>query len=109
MGKSRGGQVRDAATTLGTGERGVGEDAVGGRQRYSEELLKDTAEYWGTRGGREFSREAARQILENLTGFFGILMEWDARSKDGGGGTGGTKSPIGIADDGREAGTGPVS
>ena len=31
---------------------------------------------WQPRLGRDLSREDARQIIENVTGFFAILAEW---------------------------------
>lgn len=35
-----------------------------------------TIALWRPRLGREISREDARQIAENVTGFFAILAEW---------------------------------
>jgi hypothetical protein len=35
-----------------------------------------TREIWKPRLGRDLSREDARQIVENMTGFFAILTEW---------------------------------
>ena len=99
---------RETVTHLGASVAGARNGAAP-PHRYSEELLKNTAEYWRGRGGRELSGEDARQILENLTGFFGTLMEWDARSAEGGGGTPGTKSPIESPMMEGEAGTRPLS
>ena len=101
---SQGGQVRARVTQVGAGEGAASEDTGVVRQRYSEELLRDTAAVCGRRAGCEFSGEDVRQILENLTGYFGVLKEWEARSREGGGGgTDGTKSPIRKADDGRQS------
>ena len=36
----------------------------------------DAAEVWQPRLGRDLSREDARQIAENVTGFFAVLAEW---------------------------------
>lgn len=33
------------------------------------------------RYGRKLTREEAREILANLTGFFEILLEWDREAK----------------------------
>ncbi len=41
-----------------------------------EDLIDRTRKVWKTRIGRDLSREDARQIAENVTGFFGILAEW---------------------------------
>ena len=40
------------------------------------ELLDDTIAIWQPRAKRPLSREDAREILENLTGFFSVLREW---------------------------------
>jgi hypothetical protein len=42
----------------------------------NDNLIDRTREVWKPRLGRELSREDARQIVENVTGFFGILIEW---------------------------------
>ncbi len=44
----------------------------------TEAALEETIAFWQPIAGRELSREDARQIRENLTGFFRVLMEWDA-------------------------------
>ena len=40
------------------------------------ELIGRTRRVWQPRLGRDLSREDARQIAENVTGFFSILAEW---------------------------------
>ena len=42
----------------------------------NDNLIDRTREVWQTRLGRDLSREDARQIAENVTGFFAILVEW---------------------------------
>ena len=42
----------------------------------NDKLIDRTHEVWKPRLGRELSREDARQIVENVTGFFAILTEW---------------------------------
>ena len=42
----------------------------------NENVIDRTREVWKPRLGRDLSREDARQIVENVTGFFGILIEW---------------------------------
>jgi hypothetical protein len=39
-------------------------------------LIDRTRAVWQPRLGRDLSREDARQIAENVTGFFAILSEW---------------------------------
>jgi hypothetical protein len=41
-----------------------------------DELIGRTREVWQRRLGRDLSREEARQIAENVTGFFTLLAEW---------------------------------
>jgi hypothetical protein len=42
----------------------------------NDNLINRTREVWKPRLGRDLSREDARQIVENVTGFFAILIEW---------------------------------
>ena len=46
---------------------------------WSEDLIKQSQELWSERYGREISRREAEEILTNLTGFFRILLEWEAK------------------------------
>lgn len=41
-----------------------------------EKLLARTREVWQPRLGRDLTDEDARQIMHNVTGFFGVLAEW---------------------------------
>ena len=41
-----------------------------------DDLIRRTREVWQPRLGRDLSREDARQIAENVTGFFSVLAEW---------------------------------
>jgi len=42
----------------------------------NDNLSDRTRQVWQPRLGRNLSREDARQIAENVTGFFTILAEW---------------------------------
>jgi hypothetical protein len=42
----------------------------------NENLIDRTRQIWGPRLGRHLSNEDARQIAENVTGFFALLAEW---------------------------------
>ena len=42
----------------------------------NDNLIDRTREVWQTRLERDLSREDARQIVENVTGFFALLAEW---------------------------------
>ena len=41
-----------------------------------DDLIRRTREVWQPRLGRDLSREDARQIAANITGFFSVLAEW---------------------------------
>jgi hypothetical protein len=40
-------------------------------------LLDETIATWQPRASRPLTREDARQIIENMTGFFNVLRDWD--------------------------------
>ncbi len=42
----------------------------------NDNLIDRTIETWQPRLDRDLSREDARQIVENVTGFFSVLAEW---------------------------------
>ena len=42
----------------------------------NDNLIDWTCRLWRSRFGCELSREDARQVAENVTGFFAILGEW---------------------------------
>jgi hypothetical protein len=44
-----------------------------------EAFLRHVLGTWQPLSGRELSLEDARQIAENLTGFFGVLLRWQER------------------------------
>ncbi len=46
------------------------------------QLIARTRETWQLRAGRNLSDEDAREIAENVTGFFRLLFEWEAREKE---------------------------
>jgi len=41
-----------------------------------DHLIDQTVELWQPRSRRALSREDARQMVENVTGFFVVLAEW---------------------------------
>ena len=57
-----------------------GEPTVGSSVKLSEpandSLINQTIRVWQPRCPHSLSREDARQIVENVTGFFSILHEW---------------------------------
>ena len=42
----------------------------------NDNFIERTRQLWKRRLGRDLSREDARQIAEDVTGFFAILAEW---------------------------------
>ncbi len=45
--------------------------------RYSPELNEQTISVFESRTGRVISEEEARQAVENISGFFRVLQEWE--------------------------------
>lgn len=41
------------------------------------DYIDETVAFWQKRSKRQLSREDGREIVENLTGFFRVLQEWD--------------------------------
>ena len=46
------------------------------------QLIARTKETWQPRAACSLSDEDAREIAENVTGFFRLLLEWEAREKE---------------------------
>ena len=46
------------------------------------QLLEQTKQFWQARTRKPLSDEDAREMIENITGFFKILIEWDEKEKD---------------------------
>src|SRR5262245_55174828 len=44
-------------------------------------LIDGTLEFWQPKTTRRLSREDAREIVENLTGFFLLLTEWELQDR----------------------------
>jgi len=64
-----GGQEHGAA-------RAVRRSSMKPPQSASDNLIDRTRHVWKARLGRDLSREDARQIVANVTGFFSLLGEW---------------------------------
>ena len=46
------------------------------------QLIARTKATWQPRAARSLSDEDAREIAENVTGFFRLLLEWEASDKE---------------------------
>ena len=56
-------------------------------KKYEDNLIDRTLEVWQPRNAQRLSDEDARAILENVKGFFTLLLEWETneQQKKGGG------------------------
>jgi hypothetical protein len=50
----------------------------------SEDLIQHTIRVWEPRLGRTLTEEDARQILENVVGFFRVLHDWNRKEHQAG-------------------------
>jgi hypothetical protein len=55
------------------------DDAASGNAAAAPEgdFIDQTVAFWQKRSKRQLTREDGREIIENMTGFFRILQEWD--------------------------------
>jgi hypothetical protein len=63
---------RDRSAIVWPGERKPSHS-----RRFSDELVEKARAVFQKRTSRKLTNEDARQMLENLTGFFRVLHEWD--------------------------------
>jgi hypothetical protein len=47
----------------------------------SQGLLRQTAEFWKRTTQRDLTLEEARQAIENISGFFQVLAQWDSAGR----------------------------
>jgi hypothetical protein len=45
-------------------------------QRVQKQLIDQTLEFWQARSPKTLTREDAREMIENVAGFFQLLQEW---------------------------------
>jgi hypothetical protein len=53
----------------------------GGGETPADERIARTLEIWSRRSTRPLTEEDAREIAENMTGFFRVLLEWKANKR----------------------------
>ena len=46
-------------------------------QETREDFIDETLKLWQPRTPQQLNHEDARQIIENVTGFFNVLLEWE--------------------------------
>jgi hypothetical protein len=49
-----------------------------------DDLIDQTIDIWQKRTDRRLTREDGREIIENITGFFTILQEWERKERTAG-------------------------
>ena len=55
-------------------------------KKSEDNLIDRTLEVWQPRNAQRLSDEDARAILENVTGFFTLLLEWETNEEQKKGG-----------------------
>jgi hypothetical protein len=55
-------------------------------KKSQDNLIDRTLEVWQPRNAQRLSDEDARAILENVTGFFTLLLEWETNEQQEKGG-----------------------
>lgn len=51
------------------------------KSKWSEELIQKTIKVWAPKMGRDPTREEAIEMLDKVTGYFRVLIEWDAAER----------------------------
>jgi hypothetical protein len=49
-----------------------------------DKIIERTLEIWQPRTSRKLTREDGRQMVENISGFFDVLGEWEAKEREAG-------------------------
>ncbi len=51
-------------------------------EKNEQDVIEQTVEFWKKRTGRDITREDAREMIHNVSGFFQILAEWDRKNRN---------------------------
>ena len=54
---------------------------IGKVKKEHPDILEKTMAFWSERTGKSFSREEAREMVANVSGFFQVLAEWDRKAR----------------------------
>ena len=57
------------------------ESPSGGGETPADERSARTLELWSRRSAQPLTEEDAREIAENMTGFFRVLLEWKVKKR----------------------------
>ena len=49
-------------------------------KKYEDDAIEKTIAFWNKKVGVKFSREDAREMIVNVSGFFRILAAWDGKT-----------------------------
>ena len=47
----------------------------------ASDIIEQTLNFWGKRTGKDLSREDAREMVVNVSGFFQVLAKWDRKAR----------------------------
>ena len=47
----------------------------------ASDIIEQTLNFWEKRTGKDLSREDAREMVVNVSGFFQVLAEWDRKAR----------------------------
>jgi hypothetical protein len=67
--------------------------AGGAPRAEGSDLIDQTIAIWQKRTERRLTREDGREIIENITGFFAILQEWERKERTAGYAKGAVSAP----------------
>lgn len=51
------------------------------QENISDNAIEETIAFWQKRTGKIITREDAREMIVNISGFFRVLDEWDKRDR----------------------------
>jgi hypothetical protein len=70
-----------AASAADACETALTEFAAGAPRTEAGDLIDQTIAIWQKRTERKLTREDGREIIENISGFFSILQEWERKER----------------------------
>jgi hypothetical protein len=71
----------DASSAAHARESECAECAAGAPPAETGDFIDQTIAVWQKRTERNLTREDGREIIENISGFFSILQEWEQRER----------------------------
>jgi hypothetical protein len=51
------------------------------KKEHQDDFIEKTRAFWGDRTGIAVSKEDAREMVANISGFFRVLAEWDKKAR----------------------------